>query len=420
MKLLHKSIRRLIIASILAVFVGASISYFFLKKIMNDEVNENLQKTRSRIENFVEKEHRFPETELFVSDSIGFVKTDSHIIPSIKEVKLYDSIEEETLPFKISDFGVNIQNQNYRVTIIKPLYETEDMQEALVLNFFLVLIFLMAFLIITNIVYEKKLWRPFYQMIAELRNFEIGQKEKPSFGSSNIDEFENLKKELDQLTSKVQKDFRTLKTFSENASHELQTPLAVLRSNLELMLGDDLLNENQMTQISKALETIGRMSKLNQTLLLLTKIDNGQYTNNERVNVSDVVIKKITEMNLWITHKNLEVRTNIQPNIYINLSPFLLDILINNLLSNAIKHNLPDGFLEINLDTNQIQISNSGLADVGNPTEMFERFKKGKNRHDSHGLGLSLVKEICNIAGYIVLYTIDNKIHTITIKFSKK
>jgi signal transduction histidine kinase len=297
------------------------------------------------------------------------------------------------------------------------MYETEDLTEAIIFTLFGIVLLILSALFITNYLISKRLWQPFYQTLQNLSGFKITQKGPLVFDGTDISEFNQLQEHLSDLTDKVRRDYQSLKSFTENASHELQTPLSVIGSNLEMLIQVENLTENQLQRISKLIDELRKVSKLNQTLLLLTKIENRQFGSVELVNVSEIIKQKLLLLETWISHKNITLQTEVQEKVFVEVNSYLLDVLLNNILSNAIRHNEPNGQINLKLSNGFLIISNTGIPLLTNPKELFGRFQKDKSDTDSIGLGLSIVKQICETYGFDVDYKFEANRHTVSILF---
>ena len=94
----------------------------------------------------------------------------------------------------------------------------------------------------------------------------------------------------------------------------------------------------------------------------------------------------------------------------------LAEIIVNNLFKNALKHNVTKGYVHIKLTAQNFTVENSGQSYKGNPEQFFQRFKKGEN--GNYGIGLSIVKQICELYHYTITYRIEeNSKHSIVISF---
>ena len=220
------------------------------------------------------------------------------------------------------------------------------------------------------------------------------------------------------MTNKVRNDYESLKNFTENASHEIQTPLAIIKTKLELLSQSDNLDETQIIAIGSIGDATSRLSRLNQSLLLLTKIENRQFIESGIINISFIVNDCLDNLEELAESKSILIKRNIQQNVFVEMNESLCEILISNIIINSIKHNYDSGFIDIELGKNNLTISNTGAAPVIETQEFFERFTKNSFSNDSLGLGLSIVKKICDNYGFAVRYNYEGNRHIVTIGFT--
>ncbi|MFM9027638.1 MAG: sensor histidine kinase, partial [Bacteroidota bacterium] len=261
------------------------------------------------------------------------------------------------------------------------------------------------------------IWRPFYRALDTLKRFDIQRGGKVRFEKSRVDEFNVLNEELGKLTDKVMDDYRNLREFTENMSHETQTPLAVIRSKLELLLQSDNLKAEQMEQVSATLDAVNRLSKMNRGLILLTRIDNEQYSEEAEIDFSRAVRKQLDDLMIFAQSRHLEVKTDFDDTLTVILNPYLNDILISNLLSNAIKYCTEGGTISISTTDGVYRVANSGAPLKFPDNRIFERFKKG-DAADSVGLGLAIVKRIGDHYDMAVSYQYMSGMHVFSVKMA--
>ena len=221
------------------------------------------------------------------------------------------------------------------------------------------------------------------------------------------------------MSSRMRRDYFNLKEFTENISHEIQTPLAIIKSKLEILVQNEKLDEEQMILIQAIYESISRLSRLNQALNLIAKIDNRQFHQTEPCNISDIIEKNLINLDELIGNKHLTIVKNIDKDIIIDVHPALAEIMFSNLISNAIKHNIIHGNINVFLDKNSFIISNTGANPEKDPANMFRRFQKADKSSNSLGLGLSIVYRIALQYQYDIHYGFKKGYHTLTINFKK-
>jgi len=226
-----------------------------------------------------------------------------------------------------------------------------------------------------------------------------------------------LNRVVEQLSDRVRSDFRAMKEFSENASHEMQTPLAIIRSKLEVLLQDPQLSQTISAEVHAALNAVQRLSRMNQALLLITKIEHGQFSEVHEILVGDVIHRQLDELSELMRLKELKVNWERNEAVTVHAHPELSEILISNLVGNAIKHNAKKGEITIDVHPGGFSITNTSPSVVSQPSEMFRRFSKADASSTSLGLGLSISEKICHRYGWRITYSTNGNKHTVSVNF---
>jgi signal transduction histidine kinase len=236
---------------------------------------------------------------------------------------------------------------------------------------------------------------------------------------TGIAEFDQLNQVITRLIGNVTRAYSNQKQFVENASHEIQTPLAIIRSKLDLLINNAGLTEETAGLLADITEANDRLSQMNKNLLLLTKIDNNQFPDQSDIDLSNAIEKLLNWYQNYYEETPPGAESSIQPGVYVKANASLIDILINNLISNAFMHNIPYGYVNVLLNSRELIIENTGHPIEGETDQMFERFKKGRDQSKTTGLGLSLVRRICQIYQYRLNYSYKNNIHRVTLTFEQ-
>ena len=327
---------------------------------------------------------------------------------TFKDTTMYDIIEDEFHTYRKLHVTRNIGDQNYDITIFKSLIETNLFVVEILKAMSLVFIGLLLFLIIINLFISRNLWSPFKDTLLKLKQYELGTSKSIKFTDTTTAEFVELNTMLNSMISKIHNDYLNLKEFTENAAHELQTPLAIIRSKSEMLLQSKNLEEADLNYVKSIYNTTIRLSKINHGLSLLAKIESGAYDIIENINITEVVNSQLEQYGEMITLNKLKLNTDIEYQLYYKINPDLIEILISNLIRNTIKHNIPNGSIAIETSANKIRFSNSGREIKVNSKE-FERFKRSSK--NSLGLGLSIVKKICEAHQIQIKYSYDQGFH---------
>jgi signal transduction histidine kinase len=254
--------------------------------------------------------------------------------------------------------------------------------------------------------------------LEKLKNFSVENKDKLSLINTDIDEFNDLNNSLIELTGKISRDYKKLKEFSENASHELQTPIAIIKAKIEAMLQDESLSSEAAAQLQTINSTATRLARINKSLTILSKLDSEEYEEKKVIALKNFIQKKVKDFIEIAESKRIVVEIKTLEDFDIRINEDHLELLLSNLFSNAIKHNYEGGKIIIDLHESAFTIKNTGMPLDKEPKKMFERFEKGKYSSESYGLGLVIVKEICDAYKIRIDYTVQDEWHEIRIVFN--
>jgi len=257
---------------------------------------------------------------------------------------------------------------------------------------------------------------PFNRTLKLVDSFNLRQKKKLEFEKTNTVEFNELNALLKRMTDKAVEDYKSLKEFSENASHELQTPVAVMRGKLELLMQSGVQND-QAILINDLQNALDKLARINSSLTLLARLENEEFEARTQISVSEVLLETVDEYTELAEMKGIKLKKKIAPGAQVVLHEDLLQLLLNNLLSNCIRHNTPDGQVVVALTANALTISNTGRKPEVPTQEMFQRFKKGSHCQNSIGIGLAIVQQICDLHGYSLRYDYADGWHTLQVGF---
>jgi signal transduction histidine kinase len=415
MKLLAKYNRVNILATTIVFMIGGVCYYFILHLVLIKQLDKDLRVEEQEITDYIRAHNNLPDPADYRDQQVSFERIDETVKRKFRSVDFFKERHDEYITIRRLIFSVNISGINYKVSVSKSQQETEDLIKLIVsITLALVLLLLLILFIINRFVLNK-LWLPFNNTLAQLSQFKLQSKKPLQLNDTSINEFRELNKAVTIMSNQASKDYESLKSFTENASHEIQTPLAVINSKLELLMQSENFTEQQMKGVETIYDEVRRLSKLNQSLLLLTKIDNQQFGETEPVSLAKIILKQLNNYEELIAAKQITLTQNISENQLVLMNETLAAVLITNLLTNAIKHNINQGSIAVSLQQNQLSVSNTGNQLSSKPEELFERFKKDKHQTESLGLGLSIVKKICEQYNFKISYNYTNALHTVII-----
>ncbi|MEI9920971.1 MAG: HAMP domain-containing sensor histidine kinase [Bacteroidota bacterium] len=395
MKLLNRTLLGFLVYSVIVLLVVTPVLYFVINSIIIANVDETLLHHKREIvermtdQNIVQYEDL--DGEVIVKPMDG----------SPQEDKIYTKHDH-----RILKSSATINGKLYSIQARISLIESEDLISALVLTQILLLILLITGMLVINYWNSKTVWKPFYNTLSQLKSFQI-EKSNPIFlPPSKISEFNDLNVAIEELTKRNQQAFVSQREFTENAAHEMQTPLAVFQSKLDILLQTKPSAE-QAPVLESLFDATQRLNRLNKGLLLLSKLDNRQFNETEDIDLFVATVRLTKETTIVIKGKTLVVAMN----------PGLLDILLSNLISNALRYAAPSSEITIAITEDTWSISNMGQAPAISPDKIFERFQKGNTNKDSLGLGLAIAKKICDTNELALTYAYMGFVHRFEIRF---
>jgi signal transduction histidine kinase len=408
MRLLKKINRSYLISSAAVLVVGLVVFYFLINNIASREIIEGLHASEARIVHEL-GQHKAVSGLYPLIEVERTQRTGSEFV---KDTTIFDPIEGEDEVFKELNTFREVNGHNYHITIRALVVEKEDIVTSIFLSITAIFLLLIGVLYFINKRATFTVWRPFYQNLTIIKNFSLKENRGISLRKTDISEFDELNEAVTKLTEKVASDYLSLKEFTENASHEIQTPLSVILLNLEEVLQKNL-PEEELTKFYQTYEAARRLSMLNSNLLLLTKIENGQFEA-ENIMLDDVMRNRLDTFQSLIKSAGLHSTLTIKQNFQVKMHEALAEILMNNLLSNAVKHNGEGGEIRITVTENRLEICNPGISEPLNEKEIFNRFVKKSSK--GLGLGLAIVRRICEVHHLTVSYTFSDGMHCFTVQ----
>ncbi|MGA8853417.1 MAG: HAMP domain-containing sensor histidine kinase [Christiangramia sp.] len=409
--LLQKTSKAFILISGILILVSTPVLYFFISKLMEQEVEEELYSRSYRLEHYVSENSRLLE----LPPVFEVVKTKKLKPEVLKDTIIYDPSQDEMELFRELSTFKNIAGENYRITVRSMVVETQNIIMVTLIYFLvsLALVFLIQFYF--SRAWNRKIWHPFFQNLSAMKAFSLESEKPLSLTESEIKEFSELKEEIAALTSKVISDYQNLKQFTENISHELQTALAIMQAKLENFLNGSSITNEQFSQLSSLQRDIQRLGKLNKKLVLLATLEQRQNKEFEEVNFNSLV-KESADNFSEISHITIKIIE--KDDLIISSEKELLQVLIDNLINNAIRYNEGSGEIEIEIQKNTFTVKNAGSQKLDDGDRLFNRFYKRDQRSNSgSGLGLAIVKKICDVFHYSLNYSYKDGRHQFEILF---
>jgi signal transduction histidine kinase len=395
------------------IFIVASAAFYFtLNYIIVHQIDHDLEIEEGEINTYIAKHGKLPEMISVKDQLIEFSASSGPVKRHFATIS--ETSDRKQIKLRQLIFSVRAAGSLYDVTVSKSLDEAERFVNSV---WVILLITIVAVLLVTFLINRfilKKLWNPFYRSLHAAKSFRVGTDEPLDLPSTRTKEFGVMNDILETMTANAHYDYVTLKTFSENAAHEIQTPLSIIAAKLDLIIQDENLNEKQTAALKAIYDAVQRLSSLNQSLLLLVKIENRQYDQWEQVDILALLQRKLNEFQELWRAKNINVILDVHKTV-LNMNADLANLLLNNLLANATQHNCEGGTIRILLNNKCLQVSNTSHEPAIPAENLFRRFYTSQSKISGNGLGLSIVKQIATSSSFTLGYQHNGAEHLFSV-----
>lgn len=416
MKLSARYNRVNLLTSLIILLITGVIYYIVIHFILLDKLDKDLAVEENEIRQYTKAYQKLPLPASYLDQQVSYkpIHKDSGGVREFSYTTYLNTKENEIEPGRSLVTTVSLQGKIYQITITKSRVESEDLVRIILLITLGVTVVLLLSLILINRFMLNRLWKPFYITLQRMKAFEVAKMDRIKEEPTKIDEFNELNQSVNAMAERVRQDYKELKSFTDNASHEMMTPLAVINSKLDSLLQTESFTEQQGTLLEDIYLATGKLSRLHQSLLLLAKIENNLISDAQEIDFKELIEAKTRQFKELFEKDNLTVTVELEQT-EINMSRYLADILLNNLFSNAVRHNRSGGQINIILTRDLLTFSNTG-KNIQVQNRLFDRFSKS-TESEGMGLGLAITKQICNLYGFKIDYEQIDESHIFTICF---
>ena len=418
MKLLSYTYCKLALLLFLLMAVWGVLFYYAIIDEVVDETDDTLENYGEILMESALHDPSILETEGSLMSFYKFTPISEeegrHYRQVFYDATVYIELEDEDEPVRVMCTAFRMPDgQYYELKLMISILERDDMVEAML--WYLGALFLL-FLICTSIGIQlvlKGVFRPLHRLLDWLHCIQPGKEVPPLDNPTKIREFRQLSDAALDMGNRSYKAYEEQKQFIENASHELQTPLAIVRGKVELLAESEGMTEQQMEQLDEIYATLGRAVKLNKSLLLLSRIENGQYTEMEDVSVDEILDELLPDLMDIYEHKQVRlIRKREEQPFIIRCNHSLAQILVSNLVKNSLLHNREEGELQVLTTPTSLVIKNTGDVPLDGE-KLFRRFYHGMDgKKDSTGLGLAIARSIALSSSLKLTYEWQDGMHT--------
>ena len=359
---------------------------------------------------------------MFVNNVIYVVKKN---YPNVSNKELSDILNGKSDYNYLNEYGIDVDDEFALISMNKENKKIFIINNVILGSFILVL----SIILIINKNYENKKLEEIIHLIEEInkKNYNLNIK---GTDETMISKLKNemyktvvmLKNDADNSL----KDKLIIKTYLEDISHQLKTPLTVINISLDNLIDNPNMDEKNRNEfISKISKEVTNINNLIQNLLKLSKFDvNVINFVNKSVSIKEFINKSIDKISLIADLKNINIKVNILNDFNLNIDLNWQIEALSNIVKNAIEHSNENDIVYINCNDNKIyskiEIINNGIINDKDLNKIFDRFYTNKKGYsESVGIGLSLAKNIIEKNnGKIDVYSKDGKT-IFTIKYYK-
>lgn len=420
MKLFHLVLWRISLALIVVLTVWAGFFYMAVVEEVNDEVDDTLEDYSEGLIIRALSGEDMPTASNGSNNQYYLYEVSESYAASHPQITYRDEMvfiteKSETEPARVLITIFRTEDERYmELVVYTPTIEKLDLLRAILGWIIFLYVLLLLIILSINIWVFRKNMKPLYVLLKWLDSSQLGKKNEPLENTTKITEFRKLNAATMAFVERGEKLFEQQKTFIGNASHEMQTPLAICRNRLEMLMEDETLTEHQLNELIKTHQTLENLTRMNRSLLLLCKIENGQFADTCSVCLNDILAHYLDDYKEVYAYRNITVTVTTDSSFCVEMNDSLVSVLVTNLLKNSFVHNIDGGFIYIKITANTFEISNTGEKPLDRE-RIFERFYQGQKKEGSTGLGLALVDSICKANHLKIDYTYVENRHIFTI-----
>lgn len=415
MRLLTKTTLAYMLIAFALLIPGGWIIHGMVEKEFRSEVDEDLMRRRQKIQGQLGR--------IATASPVGLqfeaMPLAAHLeqADAFRDTAVFDSLEGENVQYRQLTYSAAEGGRYYRVVLRQSLLESDDIVDNITQSIGFLLFLSLAGMLLAHLGIAHFLWKPFRRTLEAVEGFDWTRPGELALEATSTREFEQLNRMLERMGAKIRDHFANLREFTENASHELQTPLAILSAKLENLADAEDLTSLQAGEIQAMQATVGRLTRMNRALVLLSKLEGSQYLEKVSVDLGGEAERVLREHAEWIGMKGISIQIDTATTSKVIMNADLAGILVSNLVCNAIQHNVAGGRIEVCAEAHSLTLRNTGPALPTDPEKLFERFRKANQSSGSLGLGLSIARKICALSGYHLGYRYQEGFHILTVSF---
>jgi signal transduction histidine kinase len=418
MRLLTKITSLYLLITLMVFAVGGVMAYYVIKEEIDAEHRRFLRRRLDRTAELIGQGEKIESYDGAKLDVVHLgERAHEYPIHFSDTLVWHPYLERMEINYKANTVQ-KINGQYYYMETFDVIVEADDITETVVRSLSRIFLLLLVAVGLIGALFSARIFKPFNETLNRIRDFRVRSNEPLGLPNTNTREFRRLNYFVEQMASRSRREYQALKEFSENASHEMQTPLAIARGKLELMMDSPHLKDKDLELLLSAQKSLQKLSKLGRSLSLLTKIENEEFRRETISDFSAIAKHVVHQFEELIPLKSLSLKQQIAEGVALRIDPVLADVLVTNLIQNAVRHNVEGGCIDVLLDEERLLIRNTGTPPSIAPEVLFQRFRKDRQSGESLGLGLAIVRRICELNNLDIRYRYIDQLHAVEIRFS--
>lgn len=407
MRLLNRSLLHLSLALLLGLAAWAVAFFLIVRHVVQESIDEGLEDQEENIRYRLEQDSTLLHVHDLGLHGFAFTPVEHRTKTSYRDTLLHVPSEGKAEPVRLLTRTFEHMGRYQQLQVYTSTVEEDDLVEHLLIALIVLYATLLLTIIVVNNVVLRRVWRPFHAILAQMKGFRLGGGAGLSDVPTGVTEFKELKAAANTLVRHAAEAYGSQRAFTENAAHELQTPLAIAINKLELLAEQPGGEEERMTALGEVIALLERMTRLNRSLLLLARIENRQFSGEKPIDIGDLLRQVADEFADLAEHRKVTMEVRAEGALVVNMDPELARTLVTNLVKNAIVHNIPGGGVQAGVTGTSLTVRNTGAGTPLDPARIFGRFHKETTADGGTGLGLAIAKAITDLYGLRIAYRYD-------------
>jgi len=407
------------VALLLVLAVWATAFFFVVRDAVLDSIDEGLEEQQELIMHRVKQDSTVLAEHDPGLNGFAIFPVSGKVHERYSDTLIHIPAEGKKERVRMLTDGFKLKGERYAVQVFTSTVEEDDLLENLLWALIALYVAVLLTIVIVHNVVLRNVWKPFHAILAQIKGFRLGAAQRLPDVPTQVHEFKELKTAADALVRHASSTYANQRAFTENAAHELQTPLAIAINKLELLAEQQASEEERMVVVGEVMALLERLTRINRSLLLLARIENKQFHEARDVSFAALAREVADEFSDLAAHRQVGIALEVEGDLALRMDPTLARILVTNLVKNAIVHNRAEGSVTVRVAPDRLIVRNTGADKPLDAARIFDRFHKETTADAGTGLGLAIAKAITEMHGLHIAYRYDGA-HVVEVRTTAK